>query len=48
MLKIKENKPGIDHIDTDGNFLDSKLVLDNKEDIEMSYEIIQKLEEFTT
>jgi len=48
LLKIKENKPGIDHIDTGGNFLDSKLVLDNKEEIEMSYEIIQKLEEFMT
>jgi len=46
LLKVKDNKPGIDHIDTDGNFLNSKLVLDNTEDIEMSYEIIKKLEEF--
>jgi len=37
----------MDHIGADGNFMESKLVLDNKEEIEMSYEIIRKLEEFT-
>ena len=44
--KLTKNEPGTDYIDSNRNFLNSKLVIDNEAEINASTEIIMKLQEF--